>query len=189
MSAGRPLPTHTADGRVLDPAFDRAPRLRMLSIAFSLLGVLCGVVADRAGLSRVATCAFEPALAAELREEGAGHPAVELLREVGRMGTDLRRWWNGWLQPDEDDGRRRARPRPEPEVLPGERSGSLRLSGPLLLLVGWLLVFHVWIRPRVAFRADFPGLWSSSILTRLVLGGFDLAFFGSYGSVVAFFFL
>ncbi len=189
MSSGQPLPTHTADGRPIDPAWDRTPKLKMLSLVFALLGVLCGIVSDHAGLSRSVECAFEPALAAQMREESAGHPAVLALREIGRLGRDLGHWWTDWLKPEDDKTRRRPNQPDDADVLPPERSGTLRLAGPLLLLVGWILVFHVWIRPRVAFRADFPKLWSSSIVTRLVLGIFDFVFFGSFGSVVAFYFL
>ncbi len=189
MSAGQPLPSHTADGRPFDPSLDREPRLRMLSVVFSLLGILCGIVADHAGLSRATACAFDPALAAQLRQDSADHPAVELLREVGRLGAALGRWWDGWLQPEEDAPRRRGVAPADANGMPPERSGGQRIWGPFALLVGWILVFHVWIRPRVAFRADFPKLWSSSVVTRIALALCDLAFFGSFGSVVAFFFL
>jgi hypothetical protein len=180
--------THTADGRVLDPRYDREPKLRALSIAAAILGIIIGLAYDRPGYRLCRQGIDDPAAAAAVRGEAFDHPMVQLLRGAEHLGQEAAAWWGGFLsERDESGGKSRKLITPRPAI-PGAREGSMRLWGPLATFLMYLLVFHVWFRPNAAYRADFPKLWSQSVLTRVFFGLVDAVFFGSLGSVTAYFF-
>lgn len=183
-------PTHTADGRPIDPRYDREPRLRLLSAAFAIVGILAGLAADWPRYRLMAASLGDPDLAAERREEVFGHPTVAAIRGLESAGRDIKAWWDGWLSDrDEEKGTVSRKVEVEPDRPAPARAGTWRLAGPLVTLILYILLFHLFARPRAAFAADFYKMWSTSITTRVGLGLVDFWFAGSFASVSIYWFL